>query len=113
MLIYKVCENIHWDSANENGEFDGSPDDHRDGFIHLSTAEQLLGTLRKHFSDLPDLVLIAFDTATFGDELKWEASRGGDLFPHVYASLDPQQALWVKPLPLGPQGHIIPELDTA
>jgi uncharacterized protein (DUF952 family) len=111
MLIFKICEYFHWSDACEGGNFNGSADDRRDGFIHLSTAEQLRGTLEKHFAGADNLVVIAYDDTIFGDELRWEPSRGGELFPHVYGSLDPRQARWVKPLPLGPDGHILPELE--
>lgn len=107
-VIYKICGDVDWREAVANGAYRGSADDVRDGFIHLSTAEQLHGTAAKHFAGKPGLVLVAFDANLLGAALKWEPSRGGDLFPHSYAALDPRQALWVKPMPLGADG--IPQL---
>jgi len=86
------------------GRYDGSSDDRRDGFIHFSAADQLGGTLAKYFRDRPDLVLVAFETAALGDALKFEPSRGGDLFPHLYGSLPTALALWQRPLELGADG---------
>ncbi len=79
----------------------GSADDVRDGFIHLSAAHQVAGTAAKYFRDQPELLLVAFDAAGLGPALKWEPSRGGDVFPHLYSPLPTARALWTKPLPLG------------
>lgn len=109
-LIYKVCRQSDWDAAHSLGAFWGSTDDVRDGFIHLSTAEQLAGTLARHFSGGTDLLLVAYDPRQFGDALKWEPSRGGQLFPHVYGALPTSLALSVEPLRLGADGqHILRE----
>ena len=109
--IYKVLPRPEWEAAVAAGAYAGSADDRRDGYIHLSTATQLAGTLAKYFRDLPDLVLVAFDAASLGSELRWETSRGGALFPHLYAPLPAGQSLWQKPLPLGADGvPILPEL---
>lgn len=94
-LVYKICRGAEWQAAIAAGRYDGSPDDVRDGFIHLSTAEQLEGTLARHFHGIDDLVVIAFDAATLGTALRWEPSRGGALFPHLYGSLAPRDALSV------------------
>ncbi|MEO0797619.1 MAG: DUF952 domain-containing protein [Pseudomonadota bacterium] len=102
--IFKVCSDEAWAEALTTGAFTGSPDDDRDGFIHLSTAEQLHGTLEKHFRDVDDLVLIAFATAPLGDALKWEPSRNNELFPHYYGALPVSAALSVAPLPLNEDG---------
>ncbi|MCC2108816.1 MAG: DUF952 domain-containing protein, partial [Hyphomicrobiales bacterium] len=75
-----------------------------DGFIHFSTAAQVAETAAKHFAGQTDLLLVAIDGATLGDALKWEPSRGGALFPHLYAPLDPRAAISVRPLPLGADG---------
>jgi uncharacterized protein (DUF952 family) len=104
MLIFKICNRSAWQSAVTIGAYAGSDDDRRDGFIHFSTAEQLAATAAKHFRGQADLVVVAFDDTLLGEALKWEPSRGGALFPHLYAHLDPRLALWVRPAPLGSDG---------
>jgi uncharacterized protein (DUF952 family) len=107
--IYKVCAAGEWAAAEAAGAYEGSVDDARDGFIHFSTGSQLAATLAKHFAGRADLVLVAVEAGTLGDALKWEPSRGGALFPHLYAALPASAALWTKPLPLdGDGGHVIP-----
>ncbi len=113
MLIFKICDQTEWADAIIAGEYRGSSDDRHDGFIHLSTAQQVQETADKHFADRTDLILIAFHSDDFADTLRWEASRGGQLFPHVYGILAVANARWTKPLPLGPSGHVIPKLDEA
>jgi uncharacterized protein (DUF952 family) len=112
-LVFKICPRIAWDAAVISGSYTGSPDDERDGFIHLSDLDQLPGTAAKHFRDQTGLVLIAFLADDFGSALRWETSRGGALFPHLYAPLDPKAARYVRPLELGRDGvPIIPgDLD--
>jgi uncharacterized protein (DUF952 family) len=108
--IYKVLTEAAFKEAERKGHFVGSADDIRDGFIHLSAAHQLEGTLAKHFAGREGLMLLAVDAARLGPDLKWEASRGGALFPHLYAPLDLAAVLWVETLPLGQDGrHILPE----
>jgi uncharacterized protein (DUF952 family) len=108
--IYKVMTEAAFEASWSQGHFDGSADDLRDGFIHLSAAHQLAGTLAKYFAGQEGLVLLAVDPARLGPALKWEASRGGALFPHFYAPLDLAAVLWVEPLPLGPDSrHVLPE----
>jgi uncharacterized protein (DUF952 family) len=85
--IYKVLRGAEWSEAQASGSFAGSPDDARDGFIHFSTAEQLEGTLERHFAGEPNLVVLEVDAAALGDALRWEPSRGGALFPHLYGAL--------------------------
>ena len=102
--VFKVTAATAWNNAREIGIFTGSADDARDGFIHLSNADQLPGTLAKYFRNLPDLLLIGFCSTALGDALKWEASRGGALFPHYYGALPVTLALWNRPLPLGADG---------
>ena len=85
--IYKIFRIDEWLSAEREGRFLGSPDDIRDGFIHFSTAEQLRGTLEKYFAAESEIVLAAIDVGALGNDLKWEISRGGMRFPHLYASL--------------------------
>lgn len=97
-MIFKIASRDAWSSACKIGQFTGSPDDHRDGFIHLSGPSQVQATAERHFKGKTDLVLIAFDETALGDMLKWEPSRGGDLFPHVYGLLPTALALWCKPL---------------
>lgn len=108
--VYKVLSEAAFEEAALKGHFAGSADDLRDGFIHLSAAHQLAGTLAKHFAGQEGLVLLALDMRRLGAELKWEASRGGALFPHLYAPLDLAAMLWAEPLALGPDGrHILPD----
>ena len=110
MLIYKIAPRALWREAEARGKFAGAPVDLADGFIHFSTAAQVRETAAKHFAGQDDLVLVAVAAEGLGDALKWEVSRGGALFPHLYASLDPATAAWVKELPLGADGsHIFPE----
>ena len=87
-LIYKICPAALWRQAEADGVFRGSPVDLADGFIHFSTAEQAKETAAKHFAGQRDLVLVAVDSETLGGVLQWEPSRGGALFPHLYAPLD-------------------------
>jgi uncharacterized protein (DUF952 family) len=109
-LLYKVLTEAAFAEAERNGHFSGSPDDIRDGFIHLSGADQLEGTLAKHFNGQKGLVLLALDAERLGADLKWETSRDGALFPHLYAPLDLAAVLWGEELPLGPDGrHILPQ----
>ena len=86
-LIYKILRPSEWDAAKATGVFIGSPDDERDGFIHFSTAEQLRATAEKHFAGESPLILLAVDAVTLGEALRWEISRGGQKFPHLYAEL--------------------------
>ena len=108
-IIYKICPEPLWRAAEKAGRFDGAPVDFADGFIHFSSAGQAKETAAKHFAGQRDLLLIATETAALGDALKWEVSRGGALFPHLYAPLDLSAVLWVKPLPMGADGvHVFP-----
>jgi uncharacterized protein (DUF952 family) len=107
--IYKVCPRAEWQAAEALGRYEGSAADRRDGFIHFSTAGQLGETVAKHFAGQPDLVLVAVPAAGIGD-LRWEPSRGGALFPHLYGSLPTGSALWVKALTLRADGgHDLPD----
>ena len=96
--IYKICERTAWEKAEAAGQFAGSSADNRDGFIHFSTAAQLPGTAAKHFAGLSDLMLVAVDGDALGGALKWEPSRGNELFPHLYAALPLSAVLWARPL---------------
>ena len=111
-VIYKICPQALWQQAEAKGTFDGAPIDHSDGYIHFSTAEQARETAAKHFSGQDDLLLIAVEGDKLGDALKWETSRGGALFPHLYDTLDVSVVEWVKPLPLKEDGnHNFPEMN--
>lgn len=109
--IYKICPAPAWREAERLRAYRGSADDARDGFIHFSTAAQVPGTLAKYYSGQSNLLLIAVDADAFGDALRWEPARGGDLFPHLYAVLDPHTAMSARELPMRADGsHVIPEL---
>ena len=111
--IYKICEKALWRKAETERRFFGSPADLRDGFIHFSTAAQLAGTAAKHFAGVADLLLVAVDADALGGQLKWETSRGGDLFPHLYAALPLSAVCWTRPFADEIDGRrSIPELDT-
>jgi uncharacterized protein (DUF952 family) len=111
-LIYKICSEPLWRQAERVGVFAGAPVDVQDGFIHLSTAAQVRETAMKHFGGQRDLLLIAVDADALGPDLRYEPSRGGQLFPHVYGPLPLSAVRWVKPLPLGADGrHVFPEMS--
>ena len=111
--IYKICERTAWLAAEHHGEFPGSDDDARDGFIHFSTAAQLAGTAAKHFAGATDLLLVAVDASALGQALKWEPSRGGDLFPHLYGPLPLKTVRWTRPLADEMNGRrAMPELSS-
>jgi|EndMetStandDraft_3_1072993.scaffolds.fasta_scaffold25007_2 uncharacterized protein (DUF952 family) len=111
-VIYKIVPQALWQLARQKGVFDGASIDLQDGFIHFSTAAQALETAARHFSGQNDLLLIAVEAAKLGEALVFEPSRGGDLFPHLYAALPLDAVLWEKPLPLGADGlHVFPELS--
>jgi uncharacterized protein (DUF952 family) len=99
-LIYKIATAQQWREAEAAGRFVGAPVDLADGFIHFSTAETVQETADKHFARQDGLILAAVDADDFGDLLKWEVSRGGALFPHLYRELDMKEVKWAKALPL-------------
>lgn len=110
MLIYKICDETLWNSATASGVFEGAEIDLNDGYIHFSTGGQARETASKHFAGREGLVLIAVEADALGDALKWEPSRGGALFPHLYRALMTEEALWARPLPLGSDGsHEFPD----
>jgi len=108
MQIYKIFRADEWTAFQTQGETQGAPVDLSDGFIHFSTAEQAPETAAKHFANADGLVLLAFDADAMGDDLKWEPSRGGALFPHLYRTMRLDEVLWSKPLPLEGGAHAFP-----
>jgi uncharacterized protein (DUF952 family) len=109
--IYKICPASAWREAERRGAYRGSADDLRDGFIHFSTASQVAGTALKHFSGQTGLFLVAVDGDALGDALRWEVSRGGELFPHLYGELDLGAVTDVMEMRTRSDGrHDIPEL---
>lgn len=111
-IIYKIAPEAMWREAEKNGTFTGAPIDIADGFIHFSTGSQVRETAARHFAGQTDLLLIAIDQAKLGDALKYEVSRGGALFPHLYTPLDLDAVVSVLPLPLGADGsHRFPKLE--
>lgn len=111
-LIYKIAPRALWADAEKAGVFAGAPIDIADGYIHFSTAEQAKETAAKHFAGQDNLVLAAVRADDLGEDLRWEPSRGGALFPHLYAPLPLGTVAWVKDLPLGADGmHIFPEME--
>jgi len=108
-LIYKICPEALWREAEAAGVFAGAPVDLADGYIHFSTGAQARETAARHFAGQDGLLLIAVDSEKLGGALRHEPSRGGALFPHLYAPLDPKQVRWIAPLPPGSAGHRFPE----
>ena len=110
-LVFKICTRVEWQEAERAGAFLGAAIDRRDGYIHFSAADQVAETAARHFADERDLVLVAADAGALGALLKWEVSRGGALFPHLYGMLPLSAVAWVKPLPADPAGrHVLPDL---
>ena len=108
--VYKICKRALWEEWQRAGVLHGAEIDQRDGFIHLSTAGQVRETAAKHFAGMADLMLIAVNADALDDRLKWERSRGSDLFPHFYGALPLSAVIWAKPLPLGTdRRHVFPE----
>ncbi|WP_182084781.1 DUF952 domain-containing protein [Aureimonas sp. ME7] len=108
-LIFKLSPRSAWLDAEASGEFEGAPVDLSDGFIHFSTASQVRETAARHFSGQDALILAAIDPAPLGTALRWEPSRGGDLFPHLYGPLPMSAVVYVADLPLGTDGvHVFP-----
>ncbi|WDR02615.1 DUF952 domain-containing protein [Devosia algicola] len=103
-LIYKILDHASRTTVGTNGHCHGMPIDHTDGYIHLSTADQLAQTLALHFAGQNDLVLLAVRTADLGENLKWEPSRGGALFPHYHGPLPISAVAWELPLAVAADG---------
>jgi uncharacterized protein (DUF952 family) len=109
--VFKIVRRSDWIEAVARGDFRGSGDDHRHGFIHLSAGDQLAGTAAKHFRHVEGLILVAFNIGDLAANLKWEVSRGGELFPHYYGPLPARAALWTRPMPLGCDGIPVVPVD--
>ncbi|MBO9097198.1 MULTISPECIES: DUF952 domain-containing protein [Rhizobium] len=110
-VIYKIVPELAWQEAREEGIFHGASIDLADGYIHFSTAAQAKETAARYFAGQTDLLLVAVDSEVLGDALKFEPSRGGDLFPHLYGLLSTTSVLWATPLPLDKDGaHQFPEM---
>jgi uncharacterized protein (DUF952 family) len=110
MLIYKIFRADEWAELQSQSVTKGAPIDIADGYVHFSTAEQARETAAKHFAGEDGLILLALDSDALGDDLKWEPSRGGALFPHLYRELRLSDVLWDKPLPIVDGIHQFPEL---
>jgi uncharacterized protein (DUF952 family) len=112
MLVYKIVATEEWTKAAAAGVFTGAAVDRADGFIHFSTAAQVRETAAKWFAGRGDLTLAAIDAAALGEDLRWEPSRGGALFPHLYTHLPMSAVVWSRALPLGTDGaHVFGSLD--
>ncbi len=112
MVVYKIVATEEWAEAEAAGSFMGASVDRADGFIHFSTAEQAPETAAKWFAGRGDLTLAAVDAEALGEDLRWEPSRGGALFPHLYAALPMSAVVWSRPLPLGADGaHVFGSLE--
>jgi uncharacterized protein (DUF952 family) len=110
--IYKICEHEMWAQAERDGVFGGSAVDHADGYIHFSTAAQAAATAANHFAGMAGLVIVAVDADALGPALKWEPSRGGALFPHLYGTMPLTAVRRVEPTRLDDDGrHVLPPLE--
>ena len=107
MQIYKIFRADEWHALEAEGESLGAPIDLADGYVHFSTADQAAETAEKYFAGIEGLMLLAVE-ADGCAEIKWEASRGGALFPHLYRALKMSDVIWAKPLPCHGAGHIFP-----
>lgn len=111
-LIYHMCRREEWEAAEAAGRYDGSSEDAADGFLHFSSAQQIVESAARHRAGQDGLVLLAVDADRLGAALKWEQSRGGALFPHLYGGLPLEAVVRVDDLPRGPDGrHVFPTLD--
>ncbi|MBC7953386.1 MAG: DUF952 domain-containing protein [Rhodospirillaceae bacterium] len=110
--IYHMCKRVEWEAAQAAGAYAGSSQDEADGFIHFSTAAQVKVSAAKHRAGQSGLVLLAVDAVRLGAALKWEPSRGGQLFPHLYGLLPLHAVMTITPLPLDGEGcHVFPVLE--
>ena len=111
MLLFKILRPAEWAEMKRAGETAGAPVDLVDGYVHLSTAEQVSGTLQKHFANEGDLVLLACREASMAADLRWEEARGGALFPHLYRPLRMADVAWSRAVPAGETGHELGALE--
>ncbi len=109
MIIYKILRADEWADLRDNGVSNGAPIDVSDGYIHFSTAQTVAETAAKHFAGETDLTLLAYNDADLGGALKYEKSRNDQLFPHLYAPLNLDSALWIEPLPFDGTRHTFPK----
>ncbi|MBR9838294.1 DUF952 domain-containing protein [Salipiger thiooxidans] len=109
MLIYKILRSEEWAALQSENETEGAPIDVADGYVHFSTLEQVRETASKHFDGIEGLYLLALEADDLGPDLKWEPSRGGALFPHLYGPLRLADVRWSRPLPLEVGGHLFPD----
>jgi len=106
--VYKIVPEALWRAGAWTGVFTGSPIDLHDGYIHLSTAGQVMATAARHFAGVDGLLLVAVTPGAL--DVRWEPSRDGDLFPHLYGPLPMSAVCWITPLPIGPDGrHAFPQ----
>ena len=113
-IIYHMCRTDEWQSAQVTGAYLGSSQDKADGFIHFSDASQVVESAARHRAGQDGLVLLAVESAALGNALKWEPSRNGVLFPHLYAPLPVAAVRWAKDLPLSTDGrHVFPALESS
>lgn len=108
MMIYKIFKNDEWAELRAKGTTAGAPIDVTDGYVHFSTATQAAETAAKHFAGIDGLMLLAVATDRLGDDLKWEVSRGDQLFPHLYRDLRLEDVVWAQPLPMKDGVHQFP-----
>ncbi len=108
MLIFKILRTDEWQTLRNEGETTGAPIDVADGYIHISTAQQVAETVAKHFAGEDGLFLVALETDALGEALEWEVSRGDALFPHLYRKLSMADVVWAQPLPLENGVHQFP-----
>ncbi|MFN3242606.1 MAG: DUF952 domain-containing protein [Planctomycetota bacterium] len=111
MLVYKILRDQEWLALQRDGVTAGAPIDRTDGYVHLSTGAQVVETAAKHFAGVDGLRLLALEADALGDALRWEPSRGGALFPHLYRELRLGDVRWEQPLPLDGERHAFPELE--
>ena len=109
MTVYKILRRAEWDDLRARGATAGAPVDLADGYVHLSAADQVRETAARHFAGADDLMLLAVDESALGGALRWEPSRGGADFPHLYAELPLSAVEWARPLPWRGGAHDVPE----
>lgn len=108
-MIYKILRSDEWAALQADGETAGAPVDVADGYVHFSTSGQVRETAAKHFAGVDGLMLLAYDETAMTGDLRWETSRGGALFPHLYGPLRLADVVWAKPLPTADTGHLFPD----